>query len=258
MVPIKVNGADAKVPIEELIARYQREESAEKKYQDAARIKKDATDMVIRLRENPWEALQDPLFGYSEDALRQKAEEFLYEKVQFESMTPEEQEAYEAKKKLAEYREKEKEWQQTEAQKKQEALIQKYRNQYQTMIIGALEKSTLPKNPETVRRIAAYMHRAVQNDDPINADEIVKRVHKDYEEDIKNLVSNLDEDTLYETLGKDVVTKIRKKELKKVKAKNAETKPSGKRTGRPIPLNDRKMSMQQWREKRRRMMMEDG
>lgn len=96
---------------------------------------------------------------------------------------------------------------------------------YDVLVSQALEKSGLPKKAHSVRRMTDYMLLALENGVDLHPDEVAKIVEQEMHGDIQEIIQALGEDKAESWIGKDILTKIRKKNV--AKAKLAGGKPAG-------------------------------
>lgn len=233
--PVKLKAGDQEVEVgslEELTRIAQKGFGAEKKFQEAAKIRQQAENILQAIQDNPLELMKHP-------SLREKfeaaAEELIWEKIQKEQMSAEERELMESKAELERYRKAEHERQQAERQRQQQELQEKYRADYQRQFIEALETGGVPKSDWSVQRMALYMKQALaQGMKHITPKDVVGYVKRDWMKAQADLYGALDGDRLIETLGADVVEKIRKADVSKFKQKPpAPGKVGGQLTSKP-------------------------
>lgn len=213
---VKVDGEELEVDENELLTGYQTRKAADKKFREASMARKQAEEFVSLLKSDPIKLLSHPSIGHD---VRKLAEEYLVSQLQEEALSPEQRELKEAKRKLQEYEEQEKRKTQEADKEKMEKLQAHYAEDYTNKIIGALESSTLPKTPMTIKRMAYYLHRGLEMGVEMDIKDVAGLVKQDYIDEQKNLFGALDEDTLVSLLDKDVLEKIRRAEVKKLKTR---------------------------------------
>lgn len=246
---VKVNGADMEVDEAELIAGYQTRKAADEKFREAAMSRKQAEEFIHMLQVNPLKVLQDPRLGH--DA-RKLAEEFLMSQYEEESMDPRDRELRDAKAQLQSIEEEKKRIQAEQEEAQNAELVEKYQHDIQGQIISTLESSGLPKSPHTVKRMAYYMHQGLVRGMNISAQDVVSLVKNDYIQEQKSLFGSLDGELLLQMLGDDVATKIRKHDISKLKSTQKQLSTPLKQaegSSKPAARQDKKMSMQDWKEK---------
>ena len=255
---LKIDGEEQKLTLPQLIERAQKGAAADKRMAEAAELKKGAAILVQNLKKNPLSVLTSQIVGMSEDEVHKLAEDFLYDRYRYEKMSDEERSAFDAQKKLkvleADKERTERENQERELQQKTEA----WQKHYNEQIVEAMKESPLPKNAYAAGRIAYYMLEAVKRsrDESIpesdrikftkfTAKHAAKMVEQELKENLGHFLNN-DEAHLEDLLGNDVIGKVNKMSVEKLKKKR--TAPSGVE----MPRQRRKekiLTVDEWREK---------
>jgi hypothetical protein len=214
MHKIKIDGQDVEVTTEELIRHYGKGQAADKRFQEASQMKSQAEQFIHKLKTDPLSVLQDPRIGHD---VKKLAEDYLVNQMRREAMSPEEIQIQEKLERL-EKLERDNEETKTKAEETQaQALRDRYTQEYQKDIISALETSGLPKTEHTVKRMAYYLHSALEQGYELKAKDVADLVKKDYINEIKALYSNLDGNVLQEMMGEDVAKKFRATDLARLK-----------------------------------------
>ena len=212
---LKVRGREIEVDEAGYHAYAQKGAAAEEKWQEAARMKKEADAFVERLKKNPIEVLKDPSLGVD---FRKVAEDYLWEQMQEENLSPEEKQYRREQKELKDLRDaKEKHEAEIEAQRHQ-AEVQHFEQEYDKKVATALADSGLPKTTGTIRRITEYMLLDVKNGVERPIADYVDLVSRDYAADIKDLIGALPADKLLKLLGGDVAKKIREHDVAQLRS----------------------------------------
>lgn len=213
---LKVNGKERTFSEEELISRAQLAEAAQERFNEAARLRKQAEGVVGRLRDpkQVMGALMDPSLGLSKEQIRETFEEwYSKEFIEPEQLSPAEKKLREAEEKLKKYQEQEQELQTQKEREAQEAMTAQAREQVQGQIIEALESGKLPKTNFTIRRLAYWMQRNHANGFDAPTDVLIAQVKNEAQTNLRDLVEASDGDVLIQLLGDDVINKIRKFDL---------------------------------------------
>jgi len=245
---VKIDGKEVEVTEDELLKGYQSSKSASKRFNEAAKMRKEADQLIEFMKTQPVQVIEQ--LGHN---FREIAEQYLIQKLEEESMDPKDRELLDAKRKLQEYEEREKQLAQQREQEEYAKMKSSYEEQIDTQISDTLQKSGLPKTPYTVKRMAQYLSRALENNLELAPNDVVELVRKDYYNDLTSYLGGYDGDKLLEVMPKDVVEKIRKAELAKVKAKTAPTPTKVEEVAKPKSedadkKNKKKMSMASFRE----------
>lgn len=200
---------------EEVKKHLQKARSSDKKFQEAAEVRKAAMDFIQQLKTNPKRVLSDPSIGLD---VRKFAEEILQEEIKEMEKSPEQREKDRLMKELEEL--KAKDAQREEALKAAEfaRLQSEAERTLETDISAALDIGGMPKTPRTVKAMAEYMMVALQNGIDLSARDIAPLVKNTTLSEFKEVVSSLTDDQLEDFLGKEVIGRLRKKNIAKSKA----------------------------------------
>lgn len=226
---VKVDGEELEVDEDELLKGYQSSKSAQKKFSEAAMMRKQAEKFVELLKTDPVKVLTDPDIGVN---FRELAEKYLVEQLQEELLTPEEREVREVKRKLREYEDKERLTREEQEKAQYEELLNHYQQDFTKQITTALESTGLPQNEATIGRMANYYYQILQSKDiadevkdNITFTDVAQLVQEDYQNELKRLVSSSNMETLVKLMGEDQVKNIRKWDLERVGKKDAPKTP---------------------------------
>lgn len=244
---VKVDGQEIEIDEGELLKGYQKAKSANKRFEEAAKLKKQSDQILEALKTSPAQVLEHLGLNF-----REVAEKYLIEKLEEESLPPEQKELRDAKKKLEEYEAREKEIQKQREQEEYAKMKSSYETEIETQIIDSLNQSGLPKTPYTVKRMAQYLARALDRGVDIRPKDVVELVRKDYYEDLTSYLGGHDGENLLKTLPKEVIDKIRKADLARVKAKSAPSPAKVDEVAKPQESKEskpkKKMTMAELRE----------
>lgn len=231
---LKVDGKEIEEEIdlsdeEGLTKRFQLGKAAQKRMQEATELKKAAEEFIDMLRTNPRRVLSDPNISVD---LKKLAQEIINEEIENASKSPEQLEKEKLQKELEELREKYKKDEEERKKNSFERLQAEQEEKIQNDIEGALKTSNLPKTPYTVRKMAEMMMLALQNNIDLSPKDLVPLLRKQMSTDIKDLFSASGDEVLEELLGKDNISRLRKRTVAKVKEQQvAQTANSVKQTG---------------------------
>lgn len=217
---LKINGQEREYTEDEVIRRAQMFEGADEKFRIANERTKQMENFFEKLKANPAAVLSHPELGIN---LRQFAEDFLTQEIKNEMLSPEERELTELRKFKQEYEENNKKLQEETKTKQQQAQMEEMQNRqrehFDKQISDILNKSNLPKTPQTVKRVAELLHGALSKGYELDVQMAVDMVRDDYINGIQSLFGQLDGDNLINMLGGDLAKKIRQHDLAKIKAK---------------------------------------
>lgn len=250
-----VDGKTHEIDEKDLDTVVQKGLGAEKKFNEAAKARKEAEMLISMLQRNPM-AVLEKVAKLSGGDPRKIVEDWLWENhVKLEQLTPEQREAELNKRKLTDYEKQEQERQERAVQERAEQLKAHYREHYERDIIGALEEGGLPKTTKTVSRMAHYMAQALKIGAKITAKDVIPLVRQDYESEFREIFGPANAEIIARILGDDGLKKIREHDLSRLKAQGAPIRTDGN-AGKPVPAESgekkKKMSPDEWKESLRR------
>jgi hypothetical protein len=227
---------DDPVAREYMVKQLQMAKMGSKRAQEYSQLEKEVRSLIEGAKGNPRKLLKD----LSIDA-KKLAAEIIEEEITNANKSPEQLEQEKLKeelKALKEEREKEKE----ENKKKEFERIQTNAfEKYDSMITIALDKSNLPKEPYVVNKMADYMLIGLKAGYDVTPEDCMSLVQDEMKADIQKMISAMPDEVLEAYIGKDVFSRVRKKNLAKVKEAAALT--GGKKlteTGTSTPKTDNK------------------
>jgi hypothetical protein len=250
---------------ERVIAAEMKSREADKRMQLAAKLKKDldmtntqVNQLIDALKKDPWKVLSNPALGI--DA-RKMAEEYVWQQIQQERMTPEQRQAAQDRLENAQMKAEKEQAQKDQADREMQALIAQRRAYWEKTIPEAIDAAGLPKTSYTVRRFAEYIKAAARSRVPADMPAIASQIRQE----LVDLQSKFllppkgatETDEAYEerVLGSapsEYVKMLRKADLRKLRAKGLMPKPGPKPGATPQPAkpNNGKMLMSEWMNKR--------
>jgi hypothetical protein len=216
----KVNGKEREVYEDDVIRDYQKYASADEKLREAAQKKKDIDAFYERLESDPESILNDPRLPINKRDLAMK---WLTEQIE-EELTPQdprEAEFREMQKKLSEYQSKEQRENETKAEQEKRQLVDQRREIIANTLSKAMELSPLSKDPEvaaqTLREMALHMRLCKDAGYDVSPEELASHVEKKNIKTYHTLANRLEGDDLISFLGEDIVQKIRRADLSRIK-----------------------------------------
>lgn len=240
----KVNGRQMEVEIdpeneEEMLKYIQKALAADQKFQEAASLRKNVEYLVNELKSNPRAILSHPEFGID---LKQFAQEILNEEIEEMKKTPEQKELERLKKELEVKTKREQELEEARREAEMEKLREQSFKQFDDELTDALSKSSLPKSPYVVKRIADTLIEAVNlGYTDASVYDVLPIVEQQISGEIQNMFASAPEEVLEQLIGKNNMTRLRKNRLSKMK-KPIETANQVKETGKKSEKSDNKES----------------
>lgn len=231
-----------------LTKQFQLAKMGHKSAQELATIRKQVDEFVRELKKNPRKVLSDPNIGID---IKELAAQVIEEEIENSRKSPEQLEYERAQhelKALKEEREKEK----AEFNKKELERIQNQEyERYDMLMTQALEKSDLPKSPYIIKKMADYMLLGLENNVDVSPTDIIPLVREEMQNDLKEMFSVMPDEVVEAIVGKDVINRIRKKNIAKAKSQppvptKASIKDIGLKSGKPEEETEKKQSFKQF------------
>lgn len=246
-----------------VIASEMKSREADKRMQLAAKLKKDLDmtntqvgQLIEGLKKDPWKVLSNPALGHD---VRKLAEEYVWQKIEEQRMTPEQREAMSAKTELAEMKAQQEQEKQEQQKREMESLIAQRRQYWEKTIAEAIDAEKLPKTSYVVRRFADYIRAASRQRQPADMPAIASQVKQELVElQGKFLLppkrdgetEDQYEERVLTSAPNDFVKLLRKADLKRLRGKGALPKPGPKPRVSSPSLQPEKMLMSDWLNKR--------
>jgi len=189
---------------------------ANSKMQEAAQMRKEAENFIQSLKDDPFKALGNESLGLN---VRDLAEQYLYNQLEMDAMTPEQRQQKTDNEELARRRTHEADTKEArETQTKQDEQS-KYRTEFTTKIKESLDGSGIPVTDWTIARMAGYMRQAVSKGLDSSPANLIQFVRQDWIKSNRDFFGQIgDTEELISVLGDDTMTRIRKHQVAKYKA----------------------------------------
>jgi hypothetical protein len=186
------------------------------KAQEYSQLEKEVKSFIEELRKNPKKVLNDPTIGID---IKQLAASIIEEEIENSQKSPEqlEKEKLQAElKAMKDEQEKEKEERKT---RDFERLQQQEFERYDMQMTQALDKHPdLPKSPYIVKKMADYMLMGLNQGIDVTAEDVIPLVKQELQDDLREMFAVMPEDVIEAIVGKDVISKLRKKSVAKGRA----------------------------------------
>lgn len=243
------DGQEREISWDEIKKGYQARQVSAKRFEEAARVMKNAQRFIQLLKQDPAQVL--PHLGIDP---KEWAKKFVLKEIELANMTPEERKYNEAMEKMKAMEDEKRQRVEQENAAKEAELRKHFDTEYSKDIITGLESQGLPKTPSTVKRIAYYLHQGLQRGIKLTAAQVAPLVKADYQREMQELFGSLPENDLLKVVGEDFAGKVRKVDLARLDpAAGGTPPPSGPpapKDGKPVP----KLTMEEWRERNRKIM----
>jgi hypothetical protein len=230
---IKVDGRSEVVELdlndEAAVSKHlQMSRAAQRKMQEASDMRRAAEEFITLLKTDPQKVLTDPNIGVD---LKKLAQDVINAEIENAQKSPEQLEKEKLQRELADIKAKIEDDEKKRKSSELQRLQQEQQQKIEANIESALKTSDLPKTAYTVRKMAEMMLIALQNNVDLSPADIVPLIRKQMATDIKELFGASSDDVLEELVGKDRISKIRKKKVAAVQQQVAQTANQVKNTG---------------------------
>lgn len=200
---------------DEIKKHLQKSRAADKRFQEAAEVRKAAMEFIDQLRKNPKKVLADPNIGID---VRKFAEEILNDEIKEMEKSPEQREKEKLQRELEDLKKQAQERDESAKQAEFSRLQMEQERILETEISAALDIGGMPKTPRTVKAMAEMMMIALENGIDLSPKDIAPLVKNTTLSEFKEVVSSLTDDQLEDFLGKEVIGRLRKKSIARSKA----------------------------------------
>jgi len=221
----KVGDEEVNLSDEDIARDYKKWKGADAKFREAADMTKSVQNFMKALEENPEEVLSNPNLPINKKKL---AEKWLIAQIESElnPADPRDQKLTEAERKLKEYQDKEAAENQTKEQQELAQRVEQRKTSLSKTLSDAMQATDLSKHPEsaaaTLREMALYMRAAKERGEDVTPQELVEHIHNNRFNQFYTLANQLEGEDLIEFLGEEVVKRMRKADLARIKAARGE------------------------------------
>jgi antitoxin component of RelBE/YafQ-DinJ toxin-antitoxin module len=222
LIPIKVDGKDVALTLEQLKILAQKSAGSDKKFAEAAAYRKKTGELLEDLKSRPMEVLQK--LGLD---VKKLSEEFLTPIYKRELMPEEERKVFDLEDENQRLKRQQEEAEKAAKSRVNQAQAAAYRQQLDKEIPTELSKVDMPRNPNTVMRVIKYLMDGNDKGLEIPVSKAVALAKEDYEEERVKFLKELSPTDLAKYVGEDKLKELKKQELVKIKSpqdKNRVTK----------------------------------
>lgn len=217
----KVGNDEVALSDEDIARDYSKWKGADKTFREAAQAKKATEDFMKALQEDPEKILSDKRLPLNK---RKLAEKWLLESIEEElnPVDPRDTKLSETERKLKEYEERDAKEAETKQQQEYEKVKEQRKTDISKVLGEAMQSTHLSKDPESaasvLREMALYMRAAKERGEEVTPDELVEHIHNQRFQQFYNLAHQFEGDELIDFLGEEIVKRIRKADLTRLKA----------------------------------------
>ncbi len=208
---LKVGGKEIEVDEDELVRRAQMGYSADEKWQEAAKMRKQMETFVTMLQEDPAAALEK--MGFNVDEM---AERRIQQRIEEMKKSPEQVEKEKIERELKQLKAEREQEKEVRRQSEIKQLQDRYAVELESEINTALESNQLPKSPYIVKRMADVMIYAMKNKIPnFSAKKALEIVESEVREELNKMYEVAPDEVFEKLVGKDRLNKYRKSKVTK-------------------------------------------
>lgn len=200
---------------EEVKKHLQKSRASDKRFQEAAEVRKAAMQFIEELKKNPRKVLSDPNINVD---LKKFAEEIINEHIQELEKSPEQREREQLTQELERLKNEAKDREENLKKSEFERLQAQQERELTTQIESALDVGGIPKHPRTVKAMAEMMIIALQNDIDLTPQDIAPIIKNNTMTEFKEIIQALSDDQLEDFLGKEILGRLTKKRVAKAKS----------------------------------------
>lgn len=219
---IKVGNEEVALSDEDIARDYSKWKAADQKFREASEGRKSIEAFMKALEEDPEAVLSDKRLPINRKKL---AEKWLLEQIEAElnPTDPKDAKLSEAERRLKEYEDKEKAVAEAKAKEDYQRVLDQRKQVIGNTLAEAMKQTQLSAHPESaaavLREMALYMRAAKERGEEVSPQELVEHVHNNRFHQMYTLAHQFEGDDLIEFLGEEIVNRIRKADLARLKAK---------------------------------------
>lgn len=221
---IKIDGMEEEIEMDDdqLRREVQRARAADKRFQAASEMNKRATELFEKMK-NP-DGLIEAIKSLGYDP-QQLAEGYLYDRLQYEAMTPEQKMIRELQEEKRLRDIKDKQMMQTQEQAKTKEVTDRLAKEIQADIMASLQSGGLPPTPDNIWRMGHKMRAHLERGIDLPAKDAAALVMEDLRKEWRSTAKGMPADKLVEMFGQEIADNIRKHDLSKIKNPIPESRP---------------------------------
>lgn len=224
---IKRNGREEEVGEDEMIELAQKGVGAYEKFEEAAKLRKNADQETAKakefykmLKEDLPSLLTHPELGIDKEKVRGELEKYLAGELEEEMLDPKEKELRKYKQELEKLKKEREEQEAKEKELRIQEATKKLAATWEKEIQEALSIENLPKSPRTRQQMIDYMSEAQHiGFDKFTWKDAARKVKSDFVTWQKEIYGSVDEDSIDKVVDPAVLDKVRKAQLKKAKTR---------------------------------------
>lgn len=221
MRQVKINGEVQYIDEDKVFRDYQKYQAGEQKLREASQMRESAEQFYKRLEEDPDAVFRDPKLSAHR---RKLAEKWMLEAIEEDSIEvdPRDLRAQELERQLAAYKKRDTDEKEQAELSEREKFVESRKTAISQTLADAMQATHLSAHPEsaaaTLREMAVYMRAAKERGEDISADELVEHIHNSRFHQMYTLAHQYEGPELIEFLGDEIVNRVLKAQLEKIRA----------------------------------------
>lgn len=208
---VTVDGEKLMLTRDELMKGFQLGAASHKRFQEAAKARKEAEAALSKIKENPLEAFIEA--GGDQAAFRAIVEDYLLKEIEYDKLSPEEKELQDLRK----YKEEQSAWRKSEEERKQQEILaqetEMHQKQLSEQYSQVLEANGLPVSEKAIAFVAQAQLDAYNAGHDLPVELAVQYYKEEQSRAVNNYLSSLPAEQLVDIIGKDRMKEIRKQEI---------------------------------------------
>jgi hypothetical protein len=250
---VKINDQEIEVEYDELLRGYQKGRSADQRFQEAAKLRKEAQEVQEAFAAGDFKVLSERL-KIPQPRLREMSENYLIELLKFDQLSEPEKRALIAERERDELKS-EREAEQQKRLKEESARIADQAAEFIDTALGdAIKASGQKVTPITVARIASFLQASLSQDD-VDIDEgsvrsaaekAVKKAYSTLDEEIRTRFSDMSVADAKAILPKRLLDELRKASVNEVLSQDPTWSRKSPEVGAPKPKAKKITSTDEW------------
>lgn len=218
----KIGNEEVALSDEDIARDYSKWKGGDKALREAAEARKSIEGFWEALQKDPEAVLNDPRLPLDRKKL---AEKWLVKQIEEELNPPDPRDAKltEAEKRIKEYEDREKAEKEAKEAAEYEAAKEQRKLAISETLHKAMQSTQLSKHPESaaavLREMAMYMRVAKERGEEVTPEQLVEHVHNTRFHQMYTLSHQFEGEELIEFLGEEIVNRIRRADLARIKAK---------------------------------------
>lgn len=213
---VKVDGEDVEVDLNELQRGYTHGKAANKKFQEAANLQKQVSQLLDRARGGDLSWLKDLV---PEDVRRQFAQQELLEHIEYEQLSDEAKALRKAEMERERLKQELEQERSEKTKREHEALMARAYQEIDAEISTTLKELGRKPTPRLIRRIAEQMYANLQEEgaEPLPAKAAYQRAAKGIEQDLSEWLEHASVEEVLKSMPKAKLDAIRKSFVEQVR-----------------------------------------